>query len=68
MREAFQPAAKVVSVDEVSEMASQLVTIFVMITFDGCAFDRAARALDPSIRPRMVDLGEAMLDPILREC
>ena len=45
-------------------MAAQLVVVFVMILLDGCVLDCAVHSLDLTVRPWMVWLSEAMLDPV----
>lgn len=63
--EGFQPSTEIVSVDEISEMASQLVVAVVVIAFDGGFLDNAVHSLDLTIGPRMIDFGEAMRDAVL---
>lgn len=63
--EGLQPSSEVVGGDEVGEMPFELVVAVVMIALDGCVLDRSVHSLDLTIRPRMVDLGEAMLDAVL---
>jgi len=46
-------------------MASKLGVVVVVIAFDRCLFDRAVHPFDLSIRPGMLDLGQAVLDAML---
>ncbi len=67
-REAFErlePSAEIVGVNEVCEMPSQLVVIVVVIALDRGVFDGAVHALDLTVGPRMIDLGETMFDAVL---
>ena len=45
-------------------MRAEVVMAIVVIPFDGCVFNRAVHALDLSVRPRVVWLGQAMLNAI----
>ena len=45
-------------------MRAELVMVVVVIPFDGSVFNRAVHALDLPVRPRVVWLGQAMLDAI----
>ncbi len=45
-------------------MRAQLVVAFVIEAFDGRLLDRPVHSLDLTIGPRMVWLGQAVLDPI----
>lgn len=38
--------------------------IVVVVSLDGRVLDRAVRSLDLTIGPKMIDLGEAMLDAV----
>ena len=62
----LQPAPKVVSCDEVYEVALGLVVGFVVVALDGAVFDRAVHPLDLSVGPGVPRLCEAMLDTELR--
>lgn len=62
--ERLEPASKVVGVDEVAEMASALVVIFVLEAADGGVLYGPVHPLDLSVRPGMVGLGEALLDGV----
>ena len=66
-REALQclePSGKIVSVDEVREVASELFMIVIVIPFDSRFLDGAVHAFDLSIGPRMPRFGQAMFDPM----
>ena len=63
--ECLEPAGKVVSIDEVAEMPSELIVAVVMVAFDGRVLDGPVHALDLPVGPRMVGLGEAMLNAVL---
>ena len=45
-------------------MRAELVMVIVVIPFDGSVFNRAVHALDLPVRPRVVWLGQAMLNVI----
>ena len=45
-------------------MHSELIMVFVVIPLDGSVFDCALHPLDFSVRPWMVWLGCAMLNPV----
>ena len=45
-------------------MRAEVVMAIVVIPFDGRVFNRAVHALDLSVRPRVVWLGQAMLNAI----
>ena len=45
-------------------MRSQLIVAVVMEAFDGGVLDRPVHPLDLAIRPRMVRLGQPVLDPV----
>jgi hypothetical protein len=53
----FEPPPVIVGVDEVGEVALELVVTVIVITFDGGFFDRPVHALDLAVGPRMLDLG-----------
>ena len=46
-------------------MAAQLVVAVVVETLDGGVLDGAVHPFDLSVRPRMIDLGEPVLDAVL---
>ena len=45
-------------------MRAEVVMAIVVIPFYGRVFNRAVHALDLSVRPRVVWLGQAMLGPV----
>ena len=63
--EGLQSAAEIIGVDEVLEMAAQLVVVVIVEAFDGCFLDGSVHALDLSVGPGMLDLGEPVLDLML---
>mgnify|MGYP007000750092 CR=1 FL=1 len=60
----LQPPSVVVGGDEVGKVGFELIVSIVMVAFDGCFLDRSVYAFDLTIGPGMLDLGQAMLDPI----
>ena len=54
----------IVCVDEVCEMLTKPVVVFVVVAFDGGLFDGAVHALDLTVGPRVRDLCQTMLDPV----
>jgi len=67
-REAFQglePSSVIVSSNEVGEVALELVVTIVVIAFDCRFLDSSVHALDLTIGPRMLDLGQPMFDAVL---
>src|SRR5215210_318373 len=63
--QALQPATEVVGVDEVVEVAPELLVAVVMVAPDGRVLDGPVHPLDLAVRPRVVDPGAAVFDPIL---
>ena len=63
-RQGFQPACEVVGRDEVSEMLAELVMGLIVVTIDGRFLDGSVCPLDPTVGPRVVGLGQAMLDAV----
>src|SRR5262245_59105908 len=61
----LRPPSVVVGVDEVSKVSFELIMSIIMVTLDGRFLDRAVHALDLTIGPRMLDLGQPMFDAIL---
>jgi hypothetical protein len=55
--ESLEPAGKIVGVDEVAQMGSQLIVGFIKVAFDGGVFDGAVHPLDLAVRPRMLGFG-----------
>ena len=62
--ERLEAARVVVGIEEIVEMRAELVMAIVVIPFDGSVFNRAVHALDLPVRPRVVWLGQAMLNAI----
>ena len=63
--ERLEASAVIVGADEVGEVALQLTMAIVVIALDGGFLDRSVHAFDLAIRPRMLDLGQPMLNAIL---
>ena len=67
--ERLQSAAKIVGVDEVQKVPTELVVIVVVEAFDGRVLDGSIHAfylaLHLAFGPRMIDLGEPVLDAVL---
>jgi hypothetical protein len=63
--EGFEPSGEIVGVEEVGEVAAQLVTVLVMVAFDGRLLDCPVHSLDLAVRPGMVRLGQPMFDFLL---
>ena len=51
--------------DEGAEVLAELVVAIVMIAFDGGLLDGSVHPLDLPIGPRVLHLGQTMLDPVL---
>ena len=64
-REGLEATGEVVSHDEVSEMASQLVVGLVVVALHSRFLDRPVHSFDLAVRPRMVGLCESVLDAVL---
>lgn len=62
--EAFEATGEVVGGDEVVEIPSQLIVVFVVEALDRGVLDGAVHVLDLTIRPRAIDLDEAVLDAV----
>ena len=60
--ERLEALGEVVGGNEVPEVASKLVMGFVIEAFDRRILDRPVHAFDLAIGPRMLGLGEAMID------
>ena len=54
----------IVGVDEELEVLPELVVADVMVAFDGGVLDGAVHSLDLAVGPRVVGLGEAVLDAV----
>ena len=63
--EGFEPSSEIVGVEEVGEVAAQLVVVVVVIPFDGRLLDCSVHSLDLAVRPGMVRLGQPMFDFVL---
>ena len=63
--ERLQTPAKVVGVDEVLKVPAQLIVVVIVEALDGGVFDGPVHPFHLAIRPRMVDLGEPVLDAVL---
>ncbi len=55
----------IVGVDEELKMLPELVVAVVMVALDGGVFDGAVHPLNLTIGPRVVRLGEPVLDTVL---
>jgi len=53
-----------VGVDEVGKVSFELIVSIVMVALNGRFLDRAVHALDLTVCPRMLDLGQAMFDAV----
>jgi len=60
----LQPAGEVVGCDEGGQVPFELLVVVVMVSLDGCVLDGAVHSLDLTVGPRVVDFGEAVLDPV----
>ena len=63
--ESFEASGEVVSVDEITQVRSQLVVGLVEVAFDGRVLDGAVHSLDLSIGPSMLGLCQLMIDVVL---
>ena len=62
--EGFEPPPIIIGVDEVVKVGVELLMAIVMIAFDGGVLDRPVHAFHLAIGPGMLDLGEAVLNPV----
>ena len=60
--EGLEPPGEVVGGDKVCQVAAELVVGFVVEAPDGGLFDRPVHPLDLAVGPRMLRLGQAMVD------
>ena len=60
--EGLEPFGEIVGVDECRQMAAELIMGFVMEAPDGGVLDRPVHALNLTIRPRVLGLGQAVID------
>ena len=58
------PTCEVACVHEVGEVRAQLLVAVVVVSFHRRILDRAVHSLDLAIGPRMVWLGQSMLDRV----
>ncbi len=63
-KERFESFGEVVGSDEVAEVDTQLVVGVVVVALHRGLFDGAVHALDLPVRPRMIGLGEAVVDAV----
>ena len=63
--EGLQSTAEVIGADEVVEMLPELLVAVVMIKLDGRFLDGSVHPLDLAIGPRVIGLGQAMLDAVI---
>ena len=63
--EGLETAAIIVGVDEVVEVGLELPVAIVMVAFDGGLLDRSVHPFDLAVGPRVLDLGEPVLDAVL---
>lgn len=63
--EGLQPSAEVVGVDEQVEMLFELPVAVIVKAFDGGFLDGAVHPLDLAVGPRVLDLGQTVLDAVL---
>ena len=57
--------AKLLGVDEVAQMSSQLIVGLVEVAFNGCVLDRAVHSFDLPIGPWMLGLCQPVIDVVL---
>ena len=63
--ERLQSSPEIVSVDEVLKVPAQLLVIVVVEALDGRILDGAVHSLHLAVGPRMVDLGQPVLDAVV---
>ncbi len=63
--EGCEPAHIIVGIDEVVKVSVELLMALVIRAFDGGVLNRPVHAFNLAIRSGMLDLGEAVLDPVL---
>lgn len=64
--ECFESFCEVVDIQEVVQMFSELLVIFIIIAFDGGLFSCSVHAFDLTIRPRMIWFCQAVLGIIFK--
>jgi hypothetical protein len=62
------PSGEVLGCQEVREVRSQLIVGFVVEASYSRVLDRSVHWLDLTVGPRMVGLGQAVLDPVGFAC
>lgn len=62
--EGFEPPPIIIGVDDVVQVSVELPMALVMIAFDGGVLDRPVHAFHLAIGPGMLDLGEAVRNPV----
>lgn len=60
----FEPFGEVVGIEERGQVLPELGMVVVMISAHGSFLDGAVHAFDLAVGPRMVGLGEAVLDAV----
>ena len=63
--EGFKPPGIVVGGDEVREVCTELIVIGVVVSPNGSLLDGPVHSLDLAVRPRVINLGQSVLDPVL---
>jgi hypothetical protein len=63
--EGLEAPGVVICIDEVGEVAAELVMAVVVEPLDGRVFYGPVHSFDLTVRPWMIDFGEAVLDAIL---
>ena len=66
--EGFEAAAEIVGVDEVGQVASELLVCFVVEAFDGGFLECPVHAFDLSVGPRVAWFGQPVIDATLGTC
>ena len=61
----FEASGVIVGVDEIRQVAFELIAAVVVVALDGGFLDRAVHAFDLAVGPGMSDLCQAVFDPIL---
>jgi len=55
--EGVQPSAEIIGIDEVCEMALELLVVIIVVSLDGSFFDRSVHSFDLAFCPRVPDFG-----------
>ena len=61
----LEPAGMVVGIQEELQMRSELLVAVVVVALDGGVLEGSVHALDLTIGPRVIGLGQAVLDLVL---